>query len=163
MQTNWSQAHTLNHLPYGLLYSPGPLFPYPNQPGQFFPRAIFYLEKMWSWLLIVSVCCTTHKGSWGHLWSTQFLAMIWISLAKVCPKVAIFLAEAMSWSLVCTKRSERIRSRQRFGFDPWVGKIPRRRLWQLTPVFLPGESHRQGSLVGYSAWNHTELDRIEVT
>ena len=94
-------------------------------------------------------------------WSTQFLAMIWISLAKVCPKVAIFLAEAMSWSLVCTKRSERIRSRQRFGFDPWVGKIPRRRLWQLTPVFLPGESHRQGSLVGYSAWNHTELDRIE--
>ena len=94
-----------------LLHSPGPLFAYPNQPGQFSPRAIFYLEKMWSWLLIVSVCSTTHKGSWGHLWSTQFLAMIWISLVKVCPKVAIFLAEAMNWSLVCTKRRERSRSR----------------------------------------------------
>ena len=32
----------------------------------------------------------------------------------------------------------------------WVGKIPWRRAWQPTPVFLPGESHGQGSLVGYS-------------
>ena len=29
---------------------------------------------------------------------------------------------------------------QRPGFDPWVGKIPWRRAWQPTPVFLPGES-----------------------
>ena len=35
-------------------------------------------------------------------------------------------------------------------FDPWVGKIPWRRKWQPTPVFLPGESHGQRSLVGYS-------------
>ena len=43
-------------------------------------------------------------------------------------------------------------------FDPWVGKIPWRRKWQLTPVFLPGESHRQRSLVGYSPWGLKELD-----
>ena len=36
------------------------------------------------------------------------------------------------------------------GFDPWVGKIPWRRAWQPTPVFLPGESHGQRSLAGYS-------------
>ena len=30
--------------------------------------------------------------------------------------------------------------------DPWVGKIPWRRKWQPTPVFLPGEFHRQRSL-----------------
>ena len=36
------------------------------------------------------------------------------------------------------------------GFDPWVGKIPWRRKWQPTPVFLPGESHGWRSLVGYS-------------
>ena len=35
-------------------------------------------------------------------------------------------------------------------FNPWVGKIPRRRAWQPTPVFLPGESNGQRSLVGYS-------------
>ena len=40
------------------------------------------------------------------------------------------------------------------GFDPWVRKIPWRRKWQPTPVFLPGESHRQRSLVGYSPWGH---------
>ena len=35
---------------------------------------------------------------------------------------------------------------KRCGLDPWVRKIPRRRAWQLTPVFLPGESHGQRSL-----------------
>ena len=36
------------------------------------------------------------------------------------------------------------------GLSLWVGKIPRRRAWQPTPVFLPGESHGQRSLAGYS-------------
>ena len=36
------------------------------------------------------------------------------------------------------------------GFDPWVRKLPWRRKWQHTPVFLPGDSHGQRSLVGYS-------------
>ena len=35
------------------------------------------------------------------------------------------------------------------GFNPWVGKIPWRRAWQPTLVFLPGKSHGQRSLVGY--------------
>ena len=34
-------------------------------------------------------------------------------------------------------------------FDPWIGKIPWRREWQHTPVFLPGKSHEQRSLAGY--------------
>ena len=37
-------------------------------------------------------------------------------------------------------------------FDPWLGKISWRTKWQPAPVFLPGESHRQRSLVGYSPW-----------
>ena len=47
------------------------------------------------------------------------------------------------------------------GFDPWVGKIPWRRKWHPTPVFLPGESHGGRSLVGYSPWGHKESDTIE--
>ena len=39
---------------------------------------------------------------------------------------------------------------------PWVRKIPWRRQWQLTPVFLPGKSHGQWSLVGYRPWGHTD-------
>ena len=45
---------------------------------------------------------------------------------------------------------------QETGFDPWVGKIPWRRAWQPTSVFLPGESHGQRSLAGYSPWGRTE-------
>ena len=40
------------------------------------------------------------------------------------------------------------RRHKRCSFDPWVGKIPWRRKWQPTPVFLPGESQGWGSLVG---------------
>ena len=46
-------------------------------------------------------------------------------------------------------------------FDPWVRKIPWRREWQPTSVFLPGESHEQRSLVGYNPWSHKELDTTE--
>ena len=47
------------------------------------------------------------------------------------------------------------------GFDPWVGKIPWTREWQPTPVFVPGEFHRQRRLAGYSPWGHKELDTSE--
>ena len=46
-------------------------------------------------------------------------------------------------------------------FDPWVGKIPWRRKWQPTPVFLPGKSHGQRSLAGCSPWGRKELDTTE--
>jgi len=36
---------------------------------------------------------------------------------------------------------------RKWGFDPWIGKIPWRRKWQPIPVFLPGECHGQRSLV----------------
>ena len=55
------------------------------------------------------------------------------------------------------------RSCRRRGFNPWVGKIPWRRAWQPTPVFLLGESHGQRSLAGYSPEGCKELDRTEVT
>ena len=47
------------------------------------------------------------------------------------------------------------------GFDPWVGKIPWRRAWKSTPVFLPGESHGQKNLAGYTPRGHKELDMPE--
>ena len=43
---------------------------------------------------------------------------------------------------------------RRPGFNSHVRKIPWRRKWQPTPVFLPGESHGQRSLAGYSLWGH---------
>ena len=50
---------------------------------------------------------------------------------------------------------------RRWGFEPWFGKIPWRRKWQPAPVFLPGESHGQRNLVGYSTWGCAALDMSE--
>ena len=46
---------------------------------------------------------------------------------------------------------------RRHGLDPWVRKIPWRRTWQPTPVFLPGEFQRQRRLMGYSSWGHKRV------
>ena len=46
-------------------------------------------------------------------------------------------------------------------FNAWVGKIPWRREWQPTPVFLPREFHGQRSLAGYSPWGRKESGMIE--
>ena len=55
------------------------------------------------------------------------------------------------------------RSCKRHRFDLSVRKIPWSRKWKLTPVFSPGESDGQRSLVGYSPWGHTESDMTEHT
>ena len=47
------------------------------------------------------------------------------------------------------------------GSFPWVRKIPWRREWQPTPVILPGKSHGQRSMVGYSPWGRKESDMTE--
>ena len=47
------------------------------------------------------------------------------------------------------------------GFNPWVRKIPWKRKWQPTPVSLPGKSHGQRSMAGYSPWGHRESDTAE--
>jgi len=53
------------------------------------------------------------------------------------------------------------RRHRRLGFDPRVEKILCWRAWQITPVFLPGKSQGQRSLVGYSPWGHKESDMTE--
>ena len=66
------------------------------------------------------------------------------------------LVLSYSWaSLVAQFKESACQSRR--GFDPLVGKIPWRRKWQPTPVFLPGKSHGQRSLVGYSPWGRKRV------
>ena len=61
---------------------------------------------------------------------------------------------------VVKKKKKNTCQYRRGGFDPWVWKIPRRKKWQPTPVFLHGKSSGQRSLVGYSPWGHKEWDMI---
>ena len=56
----------------------------------------------------------------------------------------------------------RYRRLKRNRFDPWVGKLPWRREWLTTPVFLPGEFHKQRrNLAYYSPWGPKELNMNE--
>ena len=55
------------------------------------------------------------------------------------------------------------RRHKRCRYDPWVRKIPCRRAWQPTPVFLRGGSHAQRSLEGYSPVGRKESDTTEAT
>ena len=52
---------------------------------------------------------------------------------------------------------------RRHRFDPWVGKVPWRRIWQPTSVLLPGKSRGQRSLAGSSPWGHRRVRHSLVT
>ena len=60
---------------------------------------------------------------------------------------------------------KKIPAMQETWVQPWVGKIPWRKEWQPTPVFLPGEPHGQRSLVGYSPWGlkRVRCDRLTLS
>ena len=52
---------------------------------------------------------------------------------------------------------------QEMQVNPWAKKIPWRSKWQPTPVLLPGKSHGQRSLAGYSPKGHKQSDETEHT
>jgi len=64
------------------------------------------------------------------------------------------MASLLEKGLPCGANSKeptcQYRRHKRHAFDPWVRKIPGGRAWQPTPVCLPGESHGQRTLMGYS-------------
>ena len=67
------------------------------------------------------------------------------------------------WVSLVAQTVKRLSAMQRPGFDPWVGKIPWRRKWQPTPVFLPGKSHGPRSLIGYRPWGRKESDTTSLS
>ena len=68
-----------------------------------------------------------------------------------------YIYELTRW---CSSKESTCQCRRckRHKFDPWVRKIPWRREWLPTLVFLPGKSHGQRSLVVCSPWGHEESD-----
>ena len=93
------------------------------------------------------------------------LAIIKHSLISVtrCNSLFFFLHQSI-WKMrasLVARTVKNLPAMQIPGFDPWVGKIPWRREWQPTPVFLPGEFHGQRSLAGHSPWGCQESDTTE--
>ena len=90
---------------------------------------------------------------WGHgtMWVFGHQVRETVGLAWARPTWAV---RWPAWAVLCDVR---ICGCSR----PWVGKIPWRREWLPTPVFLPGDFHGQRSLAGCSPWGGKELDVTE--
>ena len=116
----------------------------------------------------------------ARLWLSQdgreksqdvFVGLVWgcffflISLyLQIWGKVRYFYSEKANnrctqlWASLLAQTVKICLQCRRPRFVPWVRKTPWRRAWQPTPVFLPGESHGQRSLVGYRPWSCKESD-----
>jgi len=77
------------------------------------------------------------------------LKVIYLSIS--CCFISCF--EAFPGGAVIKEPACQCRRLKRCWFNPWVGKLPWRRAWQSTPIFLPGKFHEQGILADYSPWN----------
>ena len=107
----------------------------------------------------VKQCCAfTHHGAYMIVIETvieQVRAPLLLQRWNMCHNV-IMISERILWH--SGKESACQCQRHKWcSFNLWVGKMPWRKEWQPTPVFLLGKSHGQRSLAGYSPWGHKEL------
>ena len=87
---------------------------------------------------------------YGKLFKSNY-KFIMINLFTIIfspPKVTTKSYTDVSWASLVAQIVRICLQFRRPGFDPWVWQIPWRRKWIPTPVFLPGESLGQKSLVG---------------
>ena len=108
---------------------------------------LFHCGRQNSKMVLVTLIAWCQSHTYVSLCGESAVAVI----IKVTSQLTLGLPWWLRWLSVCLQCG-------RPGFDPWVGKIPWRRKWQSTPVLLPGKSHGQRSLVGYSPWGRKELD-----
>ena len=108
------------------------------------------------WVLTVQTAVLQDRGTWGPASAKWYLAGTATGSSSTFYIFSDFPGGTRGREPAC-----QCRRRKTPRFDPWVRKIPWRRQWQPAPVFLPGESHGQRSLVGYSPRGHKELDTTE--
>ena len=108
------------------------------------------LDPFLAVLLSPQGLCTSSSLCQSH---SPFLSLPLNAFSSRRPQ---FLPQLLTWgslpglaSPVVQWKESTCQCRRR-GFSPWAGKIPWRRKWQPTPVFLPGNVHGQRSLVGCS-------------
>ena len=125
-----------------------------------------FLKKFYCCFLLDNSCVYVRHGK-GSGYPRHFFfhfkkkLNIWVNLIKNVVLVSglqqsNLVTHLHIFRLPCWPRQQRIFLQcRRPSFSPWVWKIPWRREWHPTPVFLPGKFHGQRSLVGLSSCGHT--------
>ena len=115
-----------------------------------------HLDSMGWWFYLYFQFMKQKRRKWGKRTVTTFFFLpSQEDVTKSCLNQCIlsFIHMSDHWLTPCLSSKQctcQFSRQKRGGFDPWVRKIPWRRAWQPTPVFLPGEFHGLRSLVGYS-------------
>ena len=99
--------------------------------------------------IIIPCCCCCSVAQSDSLWPRGLQ-----HTRLPCPSLSEFTQTHVHWGFpggsVSKESACQYRRHKRCGFDPWVGKIPWKRKWQSTPIFLPRKFRGQRSLAGYS-------------
>ena len=145
------------------------------------PHGSGHLDMAFCIHLMFQVDEITHKQMWNCVMLKEFpnisvlLEQIYIFKARIAELAVVTLlyfkispVEKINNKLMATMNSLVTQTVKKIflqfrrpGFDPWGGKIPWKRKWQPTPVFLPGGFNGERSLAGYSPWSQKELDTAE--
>ena len=121
----------------------GPLGASPTQQNQEITISMCYYQAAQRLHWVCGVEYIERRG-WGAI------PIVYLFLLKY----SWFGASIVTWSVKI------LPAMQETWFDSWVGKISWRRKWQPALVFLPGESHRQKSLAGFSPCGHKSRTQL---
>ena len=143
------------------------------KPIYFFASKLFTLSTFMrinaeiTYLVFLFYTCSPQIHFRLHILQGVFLNKI-MTLHSLMEKAMAPHSSTLAWKIPWTEEPGGLQSMGslRVGHD-WATSLFTfmhwRRKWQPTPVFLPGESQGQGSLVGCRLWGHTELDTTKAT
>ena len=164
----WTLGTVMRALKIHMLWSLARIVKQTLKPS--FPQSLWAM-RLWSndRLALGVVSCLSLISEASHPWYFKYSSnlfslsssgrnytcnsLVWEFSLKYLKFRAFLLAQ---W-LKKKKRKKISLQYSRHRLDPWVGKIPWRRKWQPTPVFLPGKSHGQRRLAVYSPWGHKRV------
>ena len=119
-----------------------------------------------------STIVPSHSALWfcSRRWEWRISSGPWDPLSLISEKAMAPHSSTLAWKIPCTEEPGRLQSMGSLKVrHKWATSLSLfifmhwRRTWQPTPVFLPGESQGQGSLVGCRLWGRTESDTTEAT
>ena len=135
-------------------------------------HALSMIQQMLAIWSLLSLPFLNPAGTSGGSWFTYYWSLAWRILSitlLVCEMSAVYSSLSILWHCPSLRLGFPDGSEVKAsawnagdpGSIPGSEKIPWRRQWQPTPVFLPGKSHGQRKLIGYRPWGRKESDTTE--